>query len=160
MVAGRVAPVYTSTPADFQKEADRILLGRYAPAGVLVNSKLEVLQFCGRTSAYLEPTRRAKLQFQFAEKMARENLSLELGTAIREAKRKNASVQRNIRLNDHDKFRRVNLEVIPIKLSSSSENCFLVLFADAEPAAWRQTSPCSKMKLWNGKFPPAEKTGN
>ena len=129
MVAGRVAPVYTSTPADFQKEADRILLGRYAPAGVLVNSNLEVLQFRGRTSAYLEPPT-GEASFNLL-KMARENLSLELGTAIRETKRKNASVQRNIRLNDHDKFRRVNLEVIPIKLSSSSENCFLVLFADA-----------------------------
>ncbi len=52
---GHRAQVQASTPADFQKEADRILLGRYAPAGVLVNSNLEVLQFRGRTSPYLEP---------------------------------------------------------------------------------------------------------
>ena len=130
IVAGRTASVQTWTPADFQKEADRILLGRYAPPGVLVNSNLEVLQFRGRTSAYLEPPT-GEASFNLL-KMARENLALELGTAIREAKRKNASVQRNIRLHDHDKFRRVNLEVIPLKLSSSPEKCFLVLFAHAD----------------------------
>ncbi len=43
-----------STPADFQKEADRLLLSRYAPPGVLVNEYLDILQFRGRTGAYLE----------------------------------------------------------------------------------------------------------
>ena len=128
--ASHGTPVHGSAPADFQKEADRVLLGRYAPAGVLVNSNLEVLQFRGRTSPYLEPPT-GEASFNLL-KMARENLSLELGTAIREAKKKNVPVQRNVRLHDHDKIRRVNLEVIPIKLSGSAENCFLVLFDDAD----------------------------
>ena len=33
-----------------------LLLGRYAPAGVLVNADLEILQFRGKTGPYLEPT--------------------------------------------------------------------------------------------------------
>ena len=41
--------------ADLQREADRIVLAQYAPAGVLVSPALEILQFRGRTSAYLEP---------------------------------------------------------------------------------------------------------
>src|SRR5512138_2375289 len=41
--------------ADPQKEADRIVLTRYAPPGVVVNDSLEILQFRGRTSPYLEP---------------------------------------------------------------------------------------------------------
>jgi two-component system CheB/CheR fusion protein len=127
---GLRAPANASAPADFQKEADRILLGRYAPAGVLVNSNLEVLQFRGRTSPYLEPPT-GEASFNLL-KMARENLSLELGTAIREAKKKNAPVQRNVRLHDHDKIRRVNLEIMPVKLPGSAENCFLVLFDEAE----------------------------
>ena len=45
------------TPAELQKEADRIVLGQYAPAGVLVSESLEILQFRGRTSPYLEPRR-------------------------------------------------------------------------------------------------------
>src|SRR5262249_14522841 len=34
---------------DFQKEADRILLGRYAPPAVLVDENFDILQFRGRT---------------------------------------------------------------------------------------------------------------
>ena len=70
------------------------------PPGVLVNSNLEVLQFRGRTSPYLEPPT-GEASFNLL-KMARENLSLELGTAIREAKKKNGIVRRNVRLDDHD----------------------------------------------------------
>ncbi len=40
---------------DAQKEADRITLSKYAPAGVLINADLEVLQFRGMTSPYLSP---------------------------------------------------------------------------------------------------------
>ena len=50
---------------------------------MLVNSNLEVLQFRGRTGPYLEPPT-GEASFNLL-KMARENLSLELGTAIREA---------------------------------------------------------------------------
>ncbi len=129
-MSGHTAPVQVSTPADFQREAERILLGRYAPSGVLVNSNLEVLQFRGRTSPYLEPPP-GEASFNLL-KMARENLSLELGTAIREAKKKNTSVRRNVRLHDDDKIRKVILEILPVKLSGSTESCFLVLFEDAE----------------------------
>ena len=40
--------------ADVQKEAERIVLGKYAPPGVIINSKLDIIQFRGRTSVYLE----------------------------------------------------------------------------------------------------------
>ncbi len=38
-----------------QREADRILLARYTPPGVLVTEDLEILQFHGDTGAYLTP---------------------------------------------------------------------------------------------------------
>src|SRR5262249_768079 len=37
------------------READRIVQSNYAPAGVLISDEMEVLQFRGHTSAYLEP---------------------------------------------------------------------------------------------------------
>src|SRR5262249_16533546 len=40
---------------DFQKEADRILLTRYSPPAVLVDADLNVVQFRGKTSDFLEP---------------------------------------------------------------------------------------------------------
>ncbi len=35
------------------READRVLLGRFTPAGVLINDSMEIVQFRGRTSAFL-----------------------------------------------------------------------------------------------------------
>jgi hypothetical protein len=59
--------------------ADQILLSRYAPACVLVNTQLEILQFRGQTGAYLEPSPgRASLNLL---RMAKENLRLDLRTA-------------------------------------------------------------------------------
>lgn len=45
----------TWTAGDVTREADRIVLGKYAPTGVIVNDDMKVLQFRGRTGKYLEP---------------------------------------------------------------------------------------------------------
>ncbi|OPY58061.1 MAG: Chemotaxis protein methyltransferase Cher2 [Pelotomaculum sp. PtaU1.Bin035] len=37
------------------EEANRIVLGQHAPPGVIINSDLEIIQFRGRTGAFLEP---------------------------------------------------------------------------------------------------------
>jgi len=42
-------------PADFQGRPTAWWLGRYAPVGVLINDNLDILQFRGRTDAYLSP---------------------------------------------------------------------------------------------------------
>jgi two-component system CheB/CheR fusion protein len=42
---------------DPQREADRLLLSRYAPAGVMLDDELEIVQFRGDTSPYLSPRR-------------------------------------------------------------------------------------------------------
>jgi two-component system, chemotaxis family, CheB/CheR fusion protein len=40
---------------NLHKEADRIILSRYAPVGVIINDEMEILQFRGQTGTYLEP---------------------------------------------------------------------------------------------------------
>ena len=130
--ASRSHAAYGPAPLDFQKEADRILLGRYAPAGVLVNSTLEVLQFRGRTGDYLElPVGEASFNLL---KMARGNLPLELGRAIQEARRENAPVRRSVRLGDTEPARRINLEIIPLRLTLAGDHCYLVLFEEGKKA--------------------------
>src|SRR5262249_13822797 len=75
---------------DVQKEADRILLSRYAPVGVVIDEALTVLQFRGRTAAYLEPAPgMASLDLL---KMLREGLLAEVRTAITRAKAENVVV--------------------------------------------------------------------
>jgi two-component system CheB/CheR fusion protein len=68
-----------------QREADRVTVNQFAPPGVLINSDLQILQFRGPTSAYLEPPT-GKASFDVL-KMAREGLMLPLRAAINEARK-------------------------------------------------------------------------
>ena len=56
-----------------------MLLNRFTPAGVLINDSLEVVQFRGRTSRYLEPPT-GTASFNLL-KMAREGLLADLRAA-------------------------------------------------------------------------------
>jgi two-component system CheB/CheR fusion protein len=114
---------------DVQKEADRIVLARYAPVGVVIDENMTVLQFRGRTGPYLEPSPgMASLDLM---KMLREGLLAEVRAAISKAKAENVTVRRErIPLRDAERFRQVDVEVMPIKVPPSGVRCFVVLFRD------------------------------
>jgi two-component system CheB/CheR fusion protein len=132
---GRGAPATAGkpgAPADVQTEADRILLARYAPPGVLVNADLEILQFRGDTGPYLAPAPgKASLNLL---RMAREGLLLPLRAAIRRAGKEEATVrEEGLRVQYHGTIRMVHLEVVPIKGGSARESGFLVAFEEPAP---------------------------
>lgn len=141
-LAKRGTSLPVPTASDFRKEADRVLLNRCAPAGVLVNDGYHVLQFRGRTSRYLEPAPgEASLSLL---KMARGNLAPELNAILAEAREKNISVTRApIRLRDGTEHLDISLEVIPIRLPGAAEPCFLVLFGKADQSPASQSAPAS-----------------
>lgn len=114
---------------DLQREADSIVLKQFAPVGVTINSKLEILQFRGRTSSYLEPAPgRASLNLL---KMAKPELRLELRTAIYQAKKQKTSLTKeNILIKEGDRIRQVQIDVVPFKMATGNEVNFLVLFKD------------------------------
>lgn len=117
---------------DIQKVADRIILERYAPAGVIVNSELEIIQFRGRTGAFLEPA--SGTPSLNLLKMARQGLLLGLSAAINQAKKENSPVRKEgLQASNNGRTKRVNIEVIPILKLGQKGMCFLVLFEDAEP---------------------------
>ncbi len=64
-----------------QREADRVTVNRSAPPGVLIDAGLQILQFRGSASAYLQPPPTGKASFDVL-KMAREGLMLPLRAAI------------------------------------------------------------------------------
>ncbi|HET6279165.1 MAG TPA: chemotaxis protein CheB, partial [Candidatus Polarisedimenticolia bacterium] len=132
----------TAAPAplvrDLQKEAERILLGRYAPPGVLVDDNFEIIQFRGRMAPYLEQP--AGEPTHGLLKLAREGLFLELRNAVTEAKKTGQIVRRdNIRVGSSGETRRVNVEVIPVRQQGAGA-CFLVLFHESDEAAKRPAS--------------------
>ena len=124
------------------RDADRVLLNRYTPAGVLINDNLDVLQFRGRTSRFLEPPS-GTASFNLI-KMAREGLLADLRAAIHTARKKDAVERRDgihVKTNDHSIS--VNLEVIPF-VGSNRERFFLVLFDESEPEKQKKTSRKAK----------------
>src|SRR5262249_41971599 len=112
-----------------QREADRLLLARYAPAGVLLNDDFDILQFRGETGLYLAPAPgRATLNIL---KMAREGLLQRLRTALQAAKRNDAPIrEEGLYVKSEIGIRPVNIEVLPIK-GASKERAYLVLFDEA-----------------------------
>jgi len=125
--AARQTGAPSPKPSDFEREADRILLSRFAPAGVLVNENLEILQFRGRTSAYLEPPPGEPTTSLL--KMAREGLFLELRRVLAEAKERNRPARRDgVRVRDDGAIREIDLEAVPVSPTGGHGGCFLVLF--------------------------------
>lgn len=131
---------------DWQQAADRIVLERYAPVGVVINQKLEILHFRGQTSPYLEPPA-GRASFNLL-RMAKEGLTLELRTAIHQAKQQNAPVRKEgLQLQERGQTRVTNLEVIPLQAPDSEERHFLVLFEDASSFLSTQASRSDQTRL-------------
>ncbi|HZW29301.1 MAG TPA: CheR family methyltransferase, partial [Isosphaeraceae bacterium] len=121
------------TALDVQKEADRVLLARYAPVGVVVDEAMTVLQFRGRTAPYLEPAPGMASLDMF--RMLREGLLADVRAAISQAKTENAiAVREGLRMANGAAGRVVRVEVIPFKVPPSGVRFFLVLFQETAPA--------------------------
>jgi len=50
------SPQFIPALSDIKRTADLIVLNRFAPAGVLIDEAMDIIQFRGRTNLYLEPS--------------------------------------------------------------------------------------------------------
>ena len=117
---------------DIQRDVDHVLLARYAPACVLVDENLDVVQFRGRTGPYLEPPP-GQPQLNLL-RMAREGLAAELPLAIQRAQRTGAPVRReNVIVRERNHERRIHVEVVPVRGPVDAKRHLLVVFEDATP---------------------------
>ena len=129
---------------DLHREADRAMLSRFAPPGVLIDENMTILQFRGQTGPFLEPSPgTASLDLT---KMVRGGLSSDLRAAIAEAKIHRTPIRReDLHIREGDSFRRVDVEVIPLFSGPTELGHFLVLFEGAPPSraptADRPTQP-------------------
>ncbi len=119
-------------PFDLLKEADQIVLERFSPIAVLIDSKLDVLQIRGETSLYLRfAPGKASLNLL---KMARADLRVGLQTVIHQAKQQNAPARKGgLRIESGESSRIVNIEVIPFKAPMIDAPYFVVLLEDVAP---------------------------
>jgi two-component system CheB/CheR fusion protein len=119
--------------SDLFREADNVLLSRLSPAGVLINEQMEILQFRGRTSPFLElAPGAASLNLV---KMARHGLLGDLRIAIHGARKSGAPARREgiqIRGEGNQPVN-VSVEVLPF-VNPAREQYFVVLFQEQPPA--------------------------
>jgi two-component system CheB/CheR fusion protein len=117
----------TAVRSEVPKEADRILLARYGPTGVVVDQDLNILEFRGDTNPFLEHAQgQASLNLN---QMARKGLLVELRLAVQEARKKNAACRKEgLKIRYRGQLRNVALEVIPIRGPAAAERCLLILF--------------------------------
>lgn len=106
-------------------EVSKIMLDRYAPAGVVVDADLQIVQFRGQTGMFLEPAPGdASLTLL---KMAREGLLHGLRTALHAARKSKAPVRREgLEVRVGPRWQPVTIEVVP--LTASGRPHYLVLF--------------------------------
>ena len=110
---------------DFQRSADNMLLSRFSPPGVVVNQQLEIVQFRGPTSIWMEPGP-GKPSLNVL-KMTRDGLTFELRNVLHKARTENKpQVTADIPMTSGDEQQRVTIEVHP--LPNTVEPYFLILF--------------------------------
>jgi two-component system CheB/CheR fusion protein len=114
---------------NIQTIADQIFLQRFAPAGVLVNEKGDILYITGRTGKYLEPAA-GKANWNI-HAMAREGLRQVLPGAFRKAmKNFDAVIVHNIKAGTNGGTHFVDVTVQRIESPDSVRGMIMVVFSD------------------------------
>ena len=129
--AAAVASRHAASRADGElaRQVDDLVLARWGPAGVIVDDRLEVLQFRGRTDPYLGfPEGEPRLALP---DMLRPGLAGPLRTALAKARRSGAPVRmERVALEGAAAGRRCDLLVLPLHAAAEGERAFAVLFEE------------------------------
>jgi two-component system CheB/CheR fusion protein len=122
-----------------QRNVDQLLLNRYAPPGVVIDSDLKILEFRGRTAPYLEHSPgEANLSLL---RMSRGGLAMEVRRLMQRARFKGSSARSEpIQLGVGKAPKTVRLVVLPVEGGGAADGQFVVLFEEVKKPD-RQRSP-------------------
>ncbi len=133
-------PKASETGFTVEKEVEKVLSNRFVPASIVVNEEMEIVQFRGRTGAYLEPPA-GQPTFSLS-KMAREGLLIDLRSALIKAKKDGTTVRKErVRVKSNGSTREIALEVIPIRTPSSGDRFYVVVFLDSSSGTGTTVRP-------------------
>ncbi|MFC7206319.1 chemotaxis protein CheB [Comamonas endophytica] len=110
-----------------QRKADGLLLSRFAPASILVDDRLNIVQFRGQTSPYLEhASGTASLNLH---RVAHPGILLQLMPVIKEAQQSGLTVLKSdLRIETASGHREGTVEVIPLREPATKSSFCLILF--------------------------------
>ncbi len=126
-----VEPIRAAT-TDIQALTDKAILSEYAPKGVLINDKYEILNFVGRTEKYLVmPTGKPTLNIL---SMTREDLKYRLTAALHKAVREKTPTDcKGVRFKYNGTFCVVDISIRPVTAKGLPPGLLLVLFEEKAP---------------------------
>jgi two-component system, chemotaxis family, CheB/CheR fusion protein len=120
------AAAAASSPQVMQA-ADRIMLGTYAPAAVVIDHEMHVQQFRGRTDAYLQH-HPGPASFNLLQ-IVRPSLVADLRNVIRRSIKMNKPARKERSVIKHNgRTREINIQVVPFKVATSDKSHLLVIF--------------------------------
>lgn len=146
---GRLPPGH----GGLHRDAERLLLAKYSPPGVVVSAALDIVQFQGDTGPYLAPA--SGVASHQLLKMLREGLAGGVREALQRAEKQGGPVRaEGLRVRNHDGFLPLAVEVIPIASGADRCNGFIVLF-DAEGPQGAGKGLRGRLASWWKRLRPA-----
>lgn len=134
-----LGPATRETPAvdtpDLGSKADEMIAERFGPCGVVVDPRMQIIHFRGRTGRYLEPAPGAAALSLLS--MVRPGLLLDLRRALLEARRSGRPARaEGVAFSVGSEEAEASIEVIPLE-GSDEDTSFLVIFEEnvTTPAA-------------------------
>lgn len=147
---GRIPPGH----GGLHRDAERMLLAKYSPPGVVVSAALDIVQFQGDTGPYLAPA--SGVASHHLLKMLREGLAGGVREAIQRAERQGGPVRaEGLRVRSNGGFVPLAVEVIPIASGADRCNGFIVLFDAAQKPAAEKGLRGSLASWWKRLRPAA-----
>lgn len=118
----------TQRGLDFQRDADKIVLSRFSSPSVIINSELEILQFRGRCTPYLEQVTGQPSTNLL--KMARPELQAGLRLLIKSVQKENKPSQRDgLNFTVDGKQYQLSIEMLPTNPQAHpKDRTYLVIF--------------------------------
>ena len=112
---------------ELQRAADRIVLARFGPPGLIIDERMNVLQSRGGTSSFLDITPGA-VSWNLL-RVLRVGLVNDVSTAVQRAIHENVPASTHAVLQDAQAGERhIQVDVLPIASMAARSKCFLVLF--------------------------------
>jgi two-component system, chemotaxis family, CheB/CheR fusion protein len=111
-----------------KEDVDRILMGEYVPATLLVSNNLDILFFRGQVNPYL--THESGTASLNVTKMVRKELRTNVQTSVYMARKENKTQKETIQFKSDGEQKTVSIQVKPLKTTDYEEPFFLITFQE------------------------------
>jgi two-component system CheB/CheR fusion protein len=125
------------------RETDQLLMAKYCPPAIVVDSGMRIVQFRGNVAPFLDPEPGEASLDLF--RMVRTNLEIPLRSLLAEARKGERPARKERILAEGSGLATfLNLEVVPMSSSANRERWFVLLFEDSRVPVQEVGSPPSK----------------